>query len=237
MKSIDLCIKLLSFVLLLSVIFELGFCREEKEEGLIMMKPVLGGLRDVIGTQNSAEIEGLGRFAVQEHNKKQNAVLEFARVLKAKEQVVAGKLYHLTLEAIDAGKKKVYEAKVWVKPWMNFKELQEFKHAQDSSSFATSDLGDKQDGHGAGWQAVPTDDPIIQDAASHAVKTIQMMSNSIYPYELREILLAKAEVVEDMARFELLLKLKRGNKEEKFSVHVGRSVGGKFHMSHMKLCH
>lgn len=48
-------------------------------------------------------------------------------MLKAKEQVVAGKLYHLTLEAIDGGKKKVYEAKVWVKPWMNFKQLQEFK--------------------------------------------------------------------------------------------------------------
>ena len=57
----------------------------------------------------------------------QNGLLEFDRVLKAKEQVVAGKLYHLTLEAIDGGKKKVYEAKVWVKPWMNFKQLQEFK--------------------------------------------------------------------------------------------------------------
>lgn len=57
----------------------------------------------------------------------QNALLEFERVLKAKQQVVAGKLYHLTLEAIDGGKKKVYEAKVWVKPWMNFKQLQEFK--------------------------------------------------------------------------------------------------------------
>lgn len=61
-------------------------------------------------------------------------------MLKAKEQVVAGKLYHLTLEVIDAGKKKIYEAKVWVKPWMNFKQLEEFKHAENGPSFTLSDL-------------------------------------------------------------------------------------------------
>lgn len=74
-----------------------------------------------------------------------NALLEFARVVKAEEQVVAGTVYHLTLEVIDAGKKKIYEAKVWVKPWMNFKELQEFKHAGDSPpAFTPSDLGVKK---------------------------------------------------------------------------------------------
>lgn len=58
-----------------------------------------------------------------------NALLEFTKVVKAEEQVVAGTMYHLTLEVINAGKKKLYEAKVWVKPWLNFKELQEFKPA------------------------------------------------------------------------------------------------------------
>lgn len=33
----------------------------------------------------------------------------------------------MTLEANDAGKTKVYETKVWVKPWLNFKEMTEFK--------------------------------------------------------------------------------------------------------------
>lgn len=61
-------------------------------------------------------------------------------MVKANEQVVAGKMYHLTLEAIDSGKKKIYEAKVWVKPWMNFKQLQEFKHANDVPLFTSSDL-------------------------------------------------------------------------------------------------
>lgn len=74
----------------------------------------------------------------------QNALLEFARVVSAKQQVVAGMMYHLTLEVIDAGKKRMYEAKVWVKPWMSFKQLQEFKLAHEVPSFTTSDLGIKQ---------------------------------------------------------------------------------------------
>lgn len=54
--------------------------------------------------------------------------------------MVAGKLYSLTLEVIEAGEKKIYEAKVWVKPWMkNFKQLQEFKSVVPS--FTVSDLG------------------------------------------------------------------------------------------------
>ncbi|RRT37645.1 hypothetical protein B296_00057834 [Ensete ventricosum] len=93
----------------------------------------VGGIREVEGIANSAETEQLARFAVDEHNKKENALLEFVRVVKAKEQVVAGTLHHLTVEAVDAGKKKVYKAKVWVKPWLNFKELQEFRHAADSA--------------------------------------------------------------------------------------------------------
>lgn len=74
----------------------------------------------------------------------QNAFLEYVTVLKAKEQVVAGKVYSLTLEAVDAGKRRIYEAKIWVKPWMNFKQLQEFKLARVISPFMSSDLGVKQ---------------------------------------------------------------------------------------------
>ncbi|TXG70230.1 hypothetical protein EZV62_005165 [Acer yangbiense] len=222
---------------------ELGLCSEE--DNLIKMK--LGGVHDCKGSQNSAEIESLARFAVQEHNKKQvffffffsllnfinlvlfsksqlgfaislNSLLEFARVLKAKEQVVAGTLYHLTLEAVDAGKKKIYEAKVWVKPWMNFKQLQEFKHTEDGPSFTPSDLGVKRDGFGLECRAVPTNDLEILSAANHVLNSIQQKSNSLFPYELLEILQAKAKVLEDYAKFILHLKLRRGSKEEKFWV-------------------
>ncbi|XP_042472544.1 cell division control protein 48 homolog B-like [Zingiber officinale] len=54
----------------------------------------------------------VARFAVDEHNKKQNALLEFACVVKAREQVVAGTLHHLTVAAVEGGEKKLYEAKV-----------------------------------------------------------------------------------------------------------------------------
>ncbi|XP_022765703.1 cysteine proteinase inhibitor 12-like isoform X2 [Durio zibethinus] len=178
----------------------------------------LGGVHPSQGSQNSAELENLARFAVDEHNKKENAMVEFVRVVKATEQVVAGTLHHLTVEAIDAGKKKLYEAKVWVKPWLNFKELQEFKHA---------------DVHGPGVQSVPTHDPVVQDAAHHAVKTIQQRSNSLVPYELKEIVHAQAEVVDDFAKLDMVLKVKRGDKEEKFKVEVHHKSEGTYHLNHM----
>ncbi|KAL2322316.1 hypothetical protein Fmac_026695 [Flemingia macrophylla] len=92
----------------------------------------LGGHRDVAGSQNSVEIDSLARFAVEDHNKKQNTLLEFGRVINAKQQVVSGTVYTITLEAKDGGQKKVYEAKVWEKAWLNFKEVQEFKLVGDA---------------------------------------------------------------------------------------------------------
>ncbi|MFX9845908.1 cystatin domain-containing protein, partial [Acinetobacter baumannii] len=91
-----------------------------------------GTIRQVEGSQNSLEIEDLAKFAVDDHNKKQNALLEFKKVTNVKQQVVAGTMHYITIEAADGGKNKVYEAKVWVKPWMNFKEVQEFKHVGDA---------------------------------------------------------------------------------------------------------
>ncbi|XP_030522553.1 cysteine proteinase inhibitor A-like [Rhodamnia argentea] len=97
-----------------------------------------GGIREVEGKENSLEIDGLARFAVEEHNKKENAVLQFVKVVNAKQQVVAGTVYYITVEATDGGVKKVYEAKVWVKPWMNFKEVQEFKLVGDAPGEASA---------------------------------------------------------------------------------------------------
>lgn len=197
----------------------------------------LGGIHDSHSSQNSLEIESLARFAVDEHNKKQNSLLEFGRVVKSREQVVAGTLHHLTVEAIDAGEKKIYEAKVWVKPWLNFKELQEFKHAGDGPSITSADLGAKKDGHKPGWQSVPTHDPQVQDAANHAIRTIQQRSNSLVPYELHEVSDAKAEIIDDVAKFNLLLKVKRGEKVEKFKVEVHKNNEGSFNLNQMEQDH
>ncbi|KAF8026398.1 hypothetical protein BT93_F3014 [Corymbia citriodora subsp. variegata] len=97
-----------------------------------------GGIREVDGKENSLEIEALARFAVEEHNKKENAMLKYDKVVKAKQQVVAGTVYYITIEATDGGVKKEYEAKVWVKPWMNFKEVQEFKPIGQTSGEASA---------------------------------------------------------------------------------------------------
>ncbi|KAL7615993.1 hypothetical protein Lser_V15G02106 [Lactuca serriola] len=92
-----------------------------------------GGIRDIAEQSvNGAEMETLARFAVEEHNKKENSSLKFSRLLNAREQVVAGKMYHLTLEATDGdGKIKVYETKVWVQTWNNMKQMKEFKVSND----------------------------------------------------------------------------------------------------------
>ncbi|KAH0724539.1 hypothetical protein KY290_000369 [Solanum tuberosum] len=94
----------------------------------------LGGIREAGGSENSVEINDLARFAVDEHNKKQNALLEFGKVVNVKEQVVAGTMYYITLEATEGGKKKAYEAKVWVKQWQNFKQVEDFKLIGDAAS-------------------------------------------------------------------------------------------------------
>ncbi|KAE8038460.1 hypothetical protein FH972_010968 [Carpinus fangiana] len=229
--------KPLPFSALLLLAISLTTLSPLSESKVFCEMATLGGVHESQGgaSQNSAEIEGLARFAVEEHNKKENALLEFAKVVKAQEQVVAGTLHHLTIEAIDAGKKKIYEAKVWVKPWLNSKELQEFKHAGDSPpAFTSSDLGVKKDGPVPGWQAVPVHDPQVQDAANHAIKTIQQRSNSLFPYELQEVVHAKAEVVEDFAKFDLVLKVKRGSKDENYKVEVHKNNEGNFHLNQME---
>ncbi|KAA3478372.1 cysteine proteinase inhibitor 12-like [Gossypium australe] len=227
------------FYIPISILFFNNFFAEStlSSEPMTSTAANLGGFRPSGGSQNSAELENLARFAVDEHNKKEKGMVEFVRVVKATEQVVAGTLHHLTVEAIDGGKKKLYEAKVWVKPWMNVKELQEFKHADGSPSFTTSDLGIKKDGHGHGLQGVPRHDPVVEDAANHALKAIQQRSNSLVPYELKEILHANAEVVEDLTKLEMVLKVKRGDKEEKLTVEVHHLSHATFHLNRIEPHH
>ncbi|KAI3824608.1 hypothetical protein L1987_06072 [Smallanthus sonchifolius] len=193
-----------------------------------------GGLKDS-SSSNSAEIDSLARFAVEEHNKKENAMLKLARVVKVQEQVVAGTFHHLTLEIEDAGNKKIYKAKVWVMPRMDFKELQEFTHISepDTNTPAAADHVVQKDVDGSGYQSVAVHDSVVQDAANHIVKTLQQRSNSLYPYELQEVVHAKAENVEGFAKYDILVKLKRNDKEEKFKAFVHKDDKGVFHLNHV----
>ncbi|KAK9735889.1 hypothetical protein RND81_04G235400 [Saponaria officinalis] len=94
-----------------------------------------GSITEITGSTNSLEIDNLAKFAIDEHNKKENAMLELKKVVKVKEQVVAGTMYYITMETTTSGNDndiKYYEAKIWVKPWMSFKQLEEFKFLGNS---------------------------------------------------------------------------------------------------------
>ncbi|KAL6616239.1 hypothetical protein ACP70R_038509 [Stipagrostis hirtigluma subsp. patula] len=110
---------------------------EEEEEKAAMADggPLAGGVHDApAGRENDLHIDELARYAVQEHNNKANALLQFQNVVKVRQQVVAGTMYYLTIEVKDGEEKKLYEAKVWEKPWENFKELQDFKPVEGGAS-------------------------------------------------------------------------------------------------------
>ncbi|CAM6129204.1 unnamed protein product [Calypogeia fissa] len=165
--------------LLLVVVVVLGLCsitslgsssplcdEEVGRQSEAMAGGLLGAPKEVKNYENSAEIEDIAKFAVQEHNTKEGKNLTFKKVVTAKTQVVAGTMYHLTLEATHGSSEhpKVYDAKVWTKPWENHKTLEHFKESETSSS-VSSDTRDA-----SGLRAVSVEDPVIKEAAEHAIK-------------------------------------------------------------------
>lgn len=46
-----------------------------------------------------------------------------------------------------------------------------------------------------------------------------------------------SQVIEELAKFDMLLKLKRGNKEEKFKVEVHKKLEGTFDLNHVQQEH
>lgn len=50
------------------------------------------------------------------------------------------------------------------------------------------------DGNGFDWRSISTKNPEVQEAAKHAMKSIQQKSNSLYPYKLIDIILARVKV-------------------------------------------
>ncbi|CAK9872365.1 unnamed protein product [Sphagnum jensenii] len=206
---------------------------------------MLGGIKEVGNVSNSLEMDELAKFAVDEHNSRGNSLdkLSFSKVVSARTQVVQGTMYHLTIEVQEGGNPRLYDAKVWVKPWENFKKLEEFKPAVTPSTFTSADLGTRTGipltnmrncGPSPGFQTVPTNDPNVKEAAEHALKKLQQSSNSLTAYELSEIVSAQAEVKEEDVVFDLLLKTKRGATEEHFKAEVQRTVDGTWSLKHIK---
>ncbi|CAL0307481.1 unnamed protein product [Lupinus luteus] len=98
----------------------------------------LGGITVVEGSENNVKIKELAHFAVEDHNKKEHASLKFVKVISAKEQVVEGMAYYITLEAKDHKSKNIYETKIWDRPWLKLKEVLEFKFVGHAPIASTS---------------------------------------------------------------------------------------------------
>jgi hypothetical protein len=205
-----------------------------------------GGKQEVdLQNNNNLEIDEMAKFAVAEHNDRENSLekLTFSKVVSCHTQVVAGTMYHLVIEVEEGSSIKPYEARVWVKPWQNFKKLEEFK--LKDAGVTSADLGVRTGGpHStgrginappSGKQSWPTDDPAVQEAAEHAMKMLQQGSNSLASYELSEIVSADAELSDESADFELLLKIKRGAKEEHFKSEIHRTGDGDWSVKHVTL--
>uniref|UniRef100_A0ACD5XGS2 Uncharacterized protein n=1 Tax=Avena sativa TaxID=4498 RepID=A0ACD5XGS2_AVESA len=91
-------------------------------------------VRDVEGDR---EVQDLGRYSVEEHNRRQReeeddraggggGPLEFRRVVSAQRQVVSGIKYYLRVAAADD---RVFDAVVVVKPWLQSRALLRFAPA------------------------------------------------------------------------------------------------------------
>ncbi|KAL3366981.1 hypothetical protein AABB24_011614 [Solanum stoloniferum] len=161
--------------------------------------PILGGIINIQGI-NSLVFQDLARFAVQDHNKKEKAHLEFVEVLNVKEQVVAGMMYYITLAATDAGKKKIYEAKIWVKEWEDFQKVVEFKLVGDD----IAKLG--------GITDVPfPNNPEFRDLARFAVQDYNKKENA--HLEFVEVLNVKEQVVAGMMYYITLVATDAGYKK------------------------
>ncbi|KAL2932294.1 Cysteine proteinase inhibitor 5 [Bienertia sinuspersici] len=93
-------------------------------------QPLPGGYTPINNISDPHVIE-VARFAVEEHNKQDDAhLLKFLRILKGWSQVVAGINYRLIIaaEPINCnGKVYHYEAIVYERPWQHFMNLTSFE--------------------------------------------------------------------------------------------------------------
>ncbi|CAL5034848.1 unnamed protein product [Urochloa decumbens] len=103
---------------------------------------VVGGRRDIKDVGSNKEVQSLGQFAVDEHNRllrlnggvgtssdPVTVLLSFRAVAAAQVQVVAGEAYYLKIIAREHGGDggdRPFDAVVVVKAWLKSKELVSF---------------------------------------------------------------------------------------------------------------
>lgn len=89
----------------------------------------VGGRSEVPNVQTNVEVQELGRFSVEEHNRRDGTDVAFLRVVEAQRQVVSGTMYYLRIEGEEGGAIRLFNASVVVKAWLRSRELVSFESA------------------------------------------------------------------------------------------------------------
>lgn len=91
------------------------------------------GKNDGQGRETNKELQDLGKYCVEEYNRKLQhtaritKLMTFSQVVEAEKQVVSGIKYYLKISATTySGAPKLFDAVVVVKPWVDTKELLNF---------------------------------------------------------------------------------------------------------------
>ncbi|KAI8004781.1 hypothetical protein LOK49_LG08G02432 [Camellia lanceoleosa] len=107
-----------------------------------MIKLLCGGTSIYKGAHKDDWIITLAKFAVTKHNEKQNVHLQFVRVLGASHTGASCILYHITLVATDARRRKIFHTVVWLQLWRNLMELLVWNPVNDALSAVGMKRGD-----------------------------------------------------------------------------------------------
>lgn len=192
---------------------------------------LLGGYKKHENHHNDARVQEIAAFAVEEISKKENEKLDLVKVVSVSSQVVAGKNYKLVLDlATPAQKLQAYEVTVYEPLGGQDMQLTEHKpvdkakaaeaHEQSTERHSGALLG--------GYKEVEPADDEVTEAAEFATKQLNEQSNSLLPFELKEVLQARTKVTNGKV-FELKLSLAQGKQADKvYQVEVARSLQNQF---------
>ncbi|KAH8932436.1 hypothetical protein BDL97_19G071100 [Sphagnum fallax] len=119
---------ILMLSIIMSLVLLLLLLQSSSSSSSLAAERTMVGAPKNIPNSNSVEIRELANFAVSQYNSGKNVVhkLSFSKVVSAREQVVAGTMYYLRIVVLESSTPKLYDCKIWVKPWENFKQLESF---------------------------------------------------------------------------------------------------------------
>ncbi|GAB4851857.1 hypothetical protein Ancab_031256 [Ancistrocladus abbreviatus] len=92
-----------------------------------------GGLMEIEDVRGNKDVQELGKFSVEEYNKKFHSLngvssgkLTFEAVVAAEKQVIAGLKYYLKVQAKEGDATKTFDVEVYLNPSLQSKELTKF---------------------------------------------------------------------------------------------------------------